>query len=278
MPIFGYQTVLMSNTSLFQEQLASGSNISSCPDDQEIKSASPERADRSEGRVSGPDVDELHPVPVKDISAAYLSKQSQPSYSFKDKNADRRKRRFFILLFIIALLIGLSICSVGWVFKKHPQPPKIVQVQNVPQKKEYTPPPVEVPKEKPQQPPVNDGKEKDLRRNWSKYINAGSSNYAYGVLGGINNLSILFYNKTDYPIEELTAKVTYIKANGKPWKSKLVSIYNLSPHSERKQAMSKVNRGKSVEVRIIKATSKKMHFRYEEGKTFGTPDDPYLMK
>src|SRR5439155_6153833 len=95
------------------------------------------------------------------------------------------------------------------------------------------PKPVVVPEEKPKPPTVVvDSKAKEFRKNWSKYINAGNSSYAYGVFGGINNLSIQFYNKTDYPIDELTAKITYIKANGKPWKSKFISVFNLAPHSE----------------------------------------------
>ena len=41
---------------------------------------------------------------------------------------------------------------------------------------------------------------------------------------GINNLSVFFTNKTDFPLEELTAKVIYIKNNGKHGKQN-TSLY-----------------------------------------------------
>lgn len=119
-------------------------------------------------------------------------------------------------------------------------------------------------------------KEKELRKNWREYIRAHNSNYGYGLLGGINNLSVLFVNKTDYPLEQITAKLTYIKANGKPWKSKYISVFNMLPHSERKQTLPKVGRGKSVEVSITKAVSKGMHFTYEAGKKPVNANDPYF--
>ena len=50
-----------------------------------------------------------------------------------------------------------------------------------------------------------------MRRQWAKFITAEHSNYGYGVLGGINNLSVLFSNHTDYPLEEVRVRITIVK-------------------------------------------------------------------
>jgi hypothetical protein len=120
-------------------------------------------------------------------------------------------------------------------------------------------------------------KERDIRKNWHRYIHATHSNYGYGIFGGINNLSIHFDNQTDYILEEISAKVTYIKANGKPWKTKYISLFHIPPHSEKKQPLPKVNRGKSVEVTIVRIVSKSMHFKYEPGRNSGITGDPYYL-
>lgn len=124
---------------------------------------------------------------------------------------------------------------------------------------------------------IKDDKAKTTRKNWQQLITAQNSNYGYGVLGGINNLSVIFTNRTDYPLEEVTAKIIYLKANGKPWKTKYISVFNMAPHSERKQSLAKVNRGKSVQIAISKIVSKTMHFNYTVEKKKNNVDDPYYM-
>lgn len=101
------------------------------------------------------------------------------------------------------------------------------------------------------------------RKHWSKYITAQTSNYGYGMLGGINNLSVLLSNRSDYPVDEMVVKVSYIKGNGKPWKTKFITAHNLAAHTEKKQQVPKVNRGKSVEISIHKVVSKKMQLNFE---------------
>jgi hypothetical protein len=114
--------------------------------------------------------------------------------------------------------------------------------------------------------PYRDGSEAKAiyyRTNWSKYMTLTNSNYKHRLLGGIKGLAISFTNKTDYPIEEVIAEITYIKANGKPWKTKMISFYNIAPHSDKQQEIAKVNRSKSVSLSIRKITSSGMHFSYD---------------
>ena len=177
-------------------------------------------------------------------------------------------------LFILAGIAMLSLSSALIVKKNHKHPVE----QNIVQATTSTPRVVNDIKTTEGKTSSTEEKEKLVRKNWREYIHVNNSNYAYGVIGGINNLSVLFYNKSDYRLEQVVAKITYIKANGKPWKSKLVSVFNVAPHSERKETLPKVNRGKSVEVNVEKVVSKEMHFNYEAGKKSANTDDPYLSK
>lgn len=178
-----------------------------------------------------------------------------------------------IVLLTLALAASLSICSIAWIVERRSAPKKTAVA--IAPKKEL----VLTKQEEPVQlPEVTEDKTKPIRKDWSKYIFADNSSYAYGVLGGVSNLSIVFTNRTNYVLDEVIAQVTYIKSNGKPWKSKMVSVYVMAPHSERKQSLSKVNRGKSVEVKIVKIVSKQMHFDYAPGKGSKNSDDPYFMK
>lgn len=217
--------------------------------------------------------------PVKNNSEEKISKT-------KEKKENHSKR---ILLLALGLALTLSLGSIHWMTSQKSIPPPNKIQASAPVQKVVVPVQQEIPVlPQPEiEPPKTDSviriepkidEAKKFRRNWSKYIKAENTNYAYGVLGGINDLSVVFTNKTDYVLEELTAKVVYIKSNGKPWKSKYVSVYNIPPHSERKQTLSKVNRGKSVEITISKIVSSAMHFNYSSDKAYRNSDDPYFMK
>jgi GYF domain 2 len=106
-------------------------------------------------------------------------------------------------------------------------------------------------------------KAKYFRDNWSKFMTLTNSNYKHRLLGGIKGLAITFTNNTDYPVDEVMAEITYIKANNQPWKTITVPISYVAPHSERQQEIAKVSRSKSVKIRIQKITSSALHLHYE---------------
>src|SRR5437764_2344177 len=146
----------MSDNSLYRDISQSDSFASANTREQEFNNASFYKEEGSEDKNGLSDVHELHPVPVKEITGTHSVKLPQ-HLAHHDKHANRRKRRFFILL-IIAILLGLSICSVVCVFKKPQQPVKIAPVQEVSHKIESAlvpvsaPKPVVVPEEKPKPP------------------------------------------------------------------------------------------------------------------------------
>jgi hypothetical protein len=115
-----------------------------------------------------------------------------------------------------------------------------------------------------------------MRKQWARFITAEHSNYGYGVLGGINNLSVLFSNQTNYPLEEVRVRISIIKANGEVWRKQELSVYNLMPHTEASQMVPRMKRGKTVQVKIIKVRSSKMQLNYEINKPGLNASDPYF--
>jgi hypothetical protein len=121
-------------------------------------------------------------------------------------------------------------------------------------------------------------KEKAARLHWNKLITSTNSNYGIGFLGGIKELKVIITNRSAYPIDEAIAKVTYIKANGDVWKTKLISIYGVQAHDSKQQSVPDVGRGKKVTVSLHKVVSKKMKLSYVAGKKISNPEDPYLLQ
>lgn len=172
-----------------------------------------------------------------------------------------RKRVLFFAVLAALFLVG------WWAFRDAPKANSTVveKVADVSPSRQEPIAKVAIKKPKEQQhftTKETDNKEATYRKNWRKYITATNSNYAYGVLGGINDLSVVIKNRTPYPLDEVTAKVTIIKANGKPWKSQYITFYNVPAKSEKIQKLSKMNRGKSVQVDIEKLVSRKMQLIY----------------
>lgn len=134
------------------------------------------------------------------------------------------------------------------------------------------------PTEKNTQTVVKEDKTKATRLHWTKLISATNSNYGIGLLGGIKDLNVVLTNRTEYPIDEAVLKVTYIKANGGIWKTKLVTVFGVPAHESKEESVPDVGRGKKVKVGIYKIVSKKMNFSYTEGQKINNPLDPYQTK
>lgn len=200
----------------------------------------------------------------------------------------QRPKTLYAILFCMALLAGFSIYSIDKEERKElPQgsavalPTSMATVQQlmpiissalpagITEKKEAVTVAVkEIPKE---------DNEKAARHRWNKLFTATNSNYGIGLLGGIKDLSVIVTNKSDYPVDEAVAKVTYIKANGEVWKSQLVTIYNVLAGDSKQQPVPDVGRGKKVTITLQKIISKKMKFSYMAGKKTGNAEDPYVI-
>lgn len=200
----------------------------------------------------------------------------------KEKIAELKKREPRILygsLLCIALIAGVSIFSISKTVTK--ELPKAAMPGNSPVLARQQIHTAQQPKPKEEEvvaaPVVKEDKERATRLRWNKLISATNSNYGIGLLGGIKDLDVIISNRSDYPIDEAVAKVSYIKAGGGVWKTKLISIYGIPAHDSKSQSVPDVGRGKKVKVSIQKIVSKKMNFRYTEGQKIRNPDDPYVL-
>lgn len=119
-------------------------------------------------------------------------------------------------------------------------------------------------------PAAKDDAARATRLHWNKLITVTNSNYGIGLLGGIKDLSVIVNNRTDYPLDEVVAKVTYFKAGGGVWKTKLITLHAVPPQESKDQPVPDAGRGKKVKVSLYKVVSKKMQLRYAEGGG-GTP-------
>ena len=219
-------------------------------------------------------------VPLKDVVVPRKIKQPKdilPAAREHFHSLHQRKPLFlYAILMLLALCIAITIYSVVVptgqttavsppVTKFAPVATPAAAIQEVVEKKEATPPVVE-------------DKAKAIRKRWNKWIAASNSNYGIGLLGGIKDLSVIITNRTDYPIDQAIAKITYFKANGGVWKTKLITILGIPAHDSKEQSVPDVGRGKKVKVSIQKIVSKKMKFSYTEGQKIRNADDPYVLE
>jgi hypothetical protein len=95
-----------------------------------------------------------------------------------------------------------------------------------------------------------------IRNNIRAYIKAESNTYQSSNLGGISNLKITVSNSTGYTIDMVRVKITYIKANGGIWETRLEDFYAIKPNADVTHKISDTKRGTSIEYEIASIKSK----------------------
>ena len=94
-----------------------------------------------------------------------------------------------------------------------------------------------------------------VRNNITDYVTAGTNQYKYSSLGGIYGLVISIKNTSDYMLENVKIRLTYIKANGEVWTNVDYDFEMLGPLSEGTIKVPDTNRGVSVKVRVVSVKS-----------------------
>lgn len=115
----------------------------------------------------------------------------------------------------------------------------------------------------------------NYRNNWSRYIKANTGNYKSNTFGGIYRLEATVHNQTDYPLEEVSIAVSYIKENGGTYKTEIVTVYNVPAQGKVSVRAPDSNRGKSVKLEISRIKAKRMNFFYSPDISVEGRDDPY---
>jgi len=119
---------------------------------------------------------------------------------------------------------------------------------------------------------------RELRNNWRNYIKY-EPNYNTDDFGGISKGYIYVTNNTEYPIDEISFNVSYIKKNGDEYKSEFITG-RVGARAFEKIYFPNSDRGTKVKVQIIQIISTKMNFDFHlhgSGEP-SDPNDPYFHK
>jgi hypothetical protein len=102
----------------------------------------------------------------------------------------------------------------------------------------------------------NNGAKRKIRNNIRAYVKAESNTYQSGKFGGISNLKINVINTSDYALDRVRVKITYIKANGGVWETRYEDFYAVQPNTTETHRIPDTKRGTSVEYEIASVKSK----------------------
>jgi len=101
-----------------------------------------------------------------------------------------------------------------------------------------------------------ENKKKKIRNNIRSYVKTATNTYEHGRLGGISNLKISVTNTTDYLLDQVRVKITYIKANGGIWDTKYEDYTIVEPHASLTHTIPDTKRGTHIEYEMVAVKSK----------------------
>lgn len=96
---------------------------------------------------------------------------------------------------------------------------------------------------------------KYVRENITSYVTAERNTYTYSELGGIYGLKITVNNNSDYLLEQVKVKITYIKASGDVYDNKVVEFNYVDAKSKLTLPIEDTDRGVKVMYEIISIKS-----------------------
>lgn len=96
---------------------------------------------------------------------------------------------------------------------------------------------------------------KRVRENITSYVTVERNSYTYSELGGIYGLKITVINNSDYLLEQVKVRITYIKASGDVYDNKVVDFNYVDSKSKLTLPIEDTNRGVKVIYEIISIKS-----------------------
>lgn len=103
---------------------------------------------------------------------------------------------------------------------------------------------------------TEEGKKKLVRDNITFYVTTSTNEYTYNSLGGIYNLEVSVTNRSEYLIDNVKVKVTYIKANGGVWAARTYDFNMIDRQTTSTLKIPDTDRGTSVQCEIVSITSR----------------------
>ena len=216
------------------------------------------------------------PPPLKVAATSAVQYSIRASSVPADEHfANEPKKSFKTFLLILAAIVVASL--VVWlVYQNKSQSETLNEVQNKVADQEQQVAIKQIEKDK-----VNAAlteKYMGYRNNWSNFIVVGNNAFSYSEIGGISNLLVVIYNRTDKSIDEVQVQVDYIKANGGTFKTETVSVTNIGPNSNKSVSAPSSERGTSIKMQIENISAPSFHFCYPSGMEGNKNVDPYFCK
>ncbi len=116
--------------------------------------------------------------------------------------------------------------------------------------------------------------QKNLRNNWSSYIRIQGSDYNYREMGGIFDLYLTVYNRTNYNLDAGRVHIDIIKANGDIFTTEYLDFSNLGPQNSVTLKVPDCERGTSVGAPAFDGIfSKDFNFCYEASRPYNPSDE-----
>jgi hypothetical protein len=115
-------------------------------------------------------------------------------------------------------------------------------------------------------------KKESIRNQILKYVQKGVT-YNIEAFGGLNNVLVTVVNNTEYPIEEVIVRVSYIKGNGGLWTTYDVLVRNIAAKGSASARADDSNRGTKIETEILSIKSKALDLCFDNMVQGGK--DPY---
>jgi hypothetical protein len=129
----------------------------------------------------------------------------------------------------------------------------------------------------------------NYRNNWNQYITFDKphrdEDYTSFALGGVQDLSVVFFNKMDYTVESILLNIDYLNLqSGNIRETKIFEIKDFYPTTEGKRIqLPNSSAGQTVDISIIKIKSKNFNFCYDSeydnsNGVSGNKQDPWKCK
>ena len=120
----------------------------------------------------------------------------------------------------------------------------------------------------------DDSQNRQIRNHITDLVQIRTNQYTIDGWGGITNLDIIVKNNTDYPLNNVTVAIDYIKENGGIFKTENLHFENIPPHQDKSLSAPDSNRGKSVTIKTQNISSTALNLCYDAANTpqVGNPD------
>lgn len=90
-----------------------------------------------------------------------------------------------------------------------------------------------------------------IRSNINSYVTVETNDYQHYEIGGIVGLKVIVTNNTNYLLENVKVRITYIKKNGEVWRNRDIDFSMIDAQNSMTMTIPDTDRGVSVQCRVV---------------------------